>query len=177
MLGILRCSRFVAERVNISSRATLPFARMVLMPASPEALPRDKDAPSNEGLQGSGEGLDDVVGGDDGVGGPNMSPELDGLNEEGDAVDDDEWTLLDEVGYHINRHQWVPIIIFVMGFSLFFVDAAWAWRTIGGALVLAGLYPIITGVYRSPFGLLLGWKARVRGLVSVAIGVVIAFLG
>ncbi len=96
-----------------------------------------------------------------------------------DEVDDDdeEWTLFDELSYHMNRHQWVPVVVLVLGFSLFFADAAWAWRTIGGAVIMAGLYPVITGVYRSPFGILLGWKARVRGLVSVAIGAVIAFLG
>lgn len=43
----------------------------------------------------------------------------------------------------------------------------------GGALIVSGLVPILTGYYRSGFGVLRGWKARARGFLSLGIGAVI----
>jgi hypothetical protein len=47
----------------------------------------------------------------------------------------------------------------------------WGLALLGGALVLSGLPPTLLGYYRGAFGVIEGWKARARGLLSVALGV------
>ncbi len=76
----------------------------------------------------------------------------------------------------LNRHQWPPFVLLALALLSFFVYPALVWPLIASAAILAGMYPLLTAFYRGPFGILTGWKARARGLVSIAIGVAVLTL-
>ena len=73
----------------------------------------------------------------------------------------------------LHRQQWVAVVLFILGVILVFVLGRVGWYVVGGSLALAGLFPILAGVYRSAFGTLYGWKARMRGLFSVLLGLIV----
>lgn len=77
----------------------------------------------------------------------------------------------------ILRHQGWLLAPMVLGMLLSF---AGFWRIgtpiIGLSFVLAGLVPVISGVYASPLYRLRGWPARIRGLVTVGLGVFVGAL-
>jgi len=88
--------------------------------------------------------------------------------------EDVELTRLDHAIIWIHRNQWISTLTFVIGVALaLFHDTRTGVLTLGSAIVLAGLVPITTGVYHSIIGRLMGWRARVRGLISVLIGVAV----
>lgn len=100
-------------------------------------------------------------------------------DEELDLLDDElDETRLERFLNWLNGQQWISVVVLVAGIVLIFVEGRRpGFMMIGTAVALAGMFPVATGYYRSPVGVLLGWKARLRGLVSVGIGVTIAMIG
>jgi len=97
--------------------------------------------------------------------------EVDVEPEEADDEDaDDEWTRFEAFSRWLNRQQWTALVVLAVGVLLLFYDRTASWIIMGAAVALAGLFPVVTGIYHGPFGAMRGWKARARGLVSVALG-------
>lgn len=89
---------------------------------------------------------------------------------------DDELTGFESFSIWLNRQQWTALVVLGAGVLLLFYDRTASWITMGSAVVLAGLFPVVTGLYHGPFGIMRGWKARLRGLVSVTLGAFIIAL-
>ena len=88
-------------------------------------------------------------------------------------------TSADETGQFfrwLNKQQWVALVAFLIGVGVLFFDTEIGFKILAGSMIAAGLFPVVTGYYRSPFGVLRGWQARVRGLFSVGIGVMVLAL-
>ncbi len=81
-------------------------------------------------------------------------------------------------GFELDRLQPVLFGLFFGGLLLWpLAGRAWALGVAGGAVVGAGLIPLVTGRYRTRMARLTGAGARARGLYSVAIGAGLIAIG
>ncbi len=86
--------------------------------------------------------------------------------------DDYEPTSFDRFCAQINRFQWLTLVIAMTALpAWFFISRQAAFAIVASAVLLSGFFPFITGTYRTITGRLwFGWKARVRGVISIALG-------
>lgn len=114
---------------------------------------------------------------------PHQTPDLSdpkdpGLSQPCPTPEEDySLTAFDRFCIMLNRLQWLTLVVFLGGVVAFFIHRPLAFYLIGASLLYSGLVPILSGSYRGPFGLLLGYKARLRGLVSLVMGIAVVALG
>ena len=97
------------------------------------------------------------------------------FEENYDEIDDYLPTKFDAFCAFINRQHWLALVLFLAGLiSFFFFNKIIALYLVAAALIIAGSIPVITGTYRSPaLGFLYGTKARIRGLFSLTLGIIV----
>jgi hypothetical protein len=90
-----------------------------------------------------------------------------------DDDDDDALSGTQRLGLALLRVQgWLGWTLIAAGLIawLGMSQPGWGIGLLGAALILSGLPPLLIGYYRGAFGVLEGWKARGRGLLSVGLG-------
>ncbi|MFA5623556.1 MAG: hypothetical protein WC966_00670 [Bradymonadales bacterium] len=105
------------------------------------------------------------------------SPQTDIIEEEIDESIDYNPTAFDRFCRLLDRLQWLTLLSFFAGVIAFFFHRPLAFYLMGASLLYSGLVPILSGSYRGPFGLLYGFKARLRGSFSFVLGIAVIALG
>jgi len=113
---------------------------------------------------------------------PGVEPTSSAEDPAAQVEDDEAYELIEESQFEIfarwlNRQQWTALVVFVVGLVLLVIDLPLGLMVVGGALALAGMFPLVTGYYRSPFVTLEGFAARLRGVLSVMLGAGVFWVG